>query len=114
MMSALAVLLVVNNLRLHEEAAAEGDPDGARAGAARQKLDRALGRCAAPCCVSAWSRVRWPAPRVRSPARAASRSIYPWFRLVLPSLPAAGYFTCQIRVRRRKPWSARARPAAAC
>ena len=29
MMSALAVLLVVNNLRLHEEAAGEDDPDGA-------------------------------------------------------------------------------------
>ena len=39
---------------------------------------------------------------------------HPWFRLVMPSLPAAGYFTLSIREPRRNPWSAPARPAAAC
>ena len=42
MMSALAVLLVVNALRLHEDAVGEDDPDGA-ALAKPPKLDRALG-----------------------------------------------------------------------
>jgi periplasmic copper chaperone A len=91
MMSAITVLLTTNTLRLHEEAVSE---DGV--GAALAALPKA-GPGARPVRKTKLPLVALcGALAISQPARAAEAGLAladPWFRLVMPSLPAAGYFT---------------------